>query len=181
MKNVLILHGTRSSSQDNWFPWLKNQLENRGLKVWVPDLPLPERPNLERYKQYIFEHWQFNKESIVIGHSSGAVAALGVLQYLPVELQIEKAILVAAFKDNLGRDDLSQLFVRPLNFAKIKSHVKKIILIHSENDPYVPFEHGQFLAEQLDGELVVMDGQKHFNTRTMGEVYLKFPQILEYI
>jgi|SRR3989344_5314278 len=181
MKNVLILHGTGSSSKQNWFPWLKSELEAKGVKVWVPDLPLSERPNIERYKQYVFEHWQFDQDSIIIGHSSGAVAALGILQYLPVGLQIEKVILVAAFKDNLGRDDLNQLFIRPLNFEKIKNHCKNFVLIASDNDPYVPLEHVQFLKEQLNGELVVLDGQKHFNTTTMGEASMEFIKILEYI
>lgn len=181
MKNVLILHGTGSNSKQNWFPWLKSELEAKGIKVFVPDLPLPEKPNIERYKQHIFEHWQFDKDSIIIGHSSGAVVALGILQYLPVGLQIEKAILVAAFKDNLGRDDLNELFIRPLNFAKIKSHCSNFVLISSDNDPYVPLEQAQFLREQLNGELVVLDGQKHFNATTMGGAYIKFPKILEYI
>lgn len=181
MKNVLILHGTNGSSQTNWFSWLKYELENRGIKTWVPDLPLAEKPNINRYKQYIFEHWQFDKDSIIMGYSSGAVAALGLLQYLPVGLQIEKAILVAPFKDNLGKDDLNGLFIRPLNFAKIKSRCKKFIIICSDNDPYIPFEHGQFLRDQLNGDLVILDGQKHFNIETMGIAYVKFPQILEYI
>ena len=181
MKNVLILHGTSSDSLQNWFPWLKNELENRGIKVWVPNLPLADKPNIERYKQYIFERWKLNKDSIIIGHSSGAVAALGILQYLPVELQIDKTILVAGFKDSLGRDDLKGLFFRPLDFEKIKSHCKKFILIHSDNDPHVPLAHGQFLTGQLNGELVILDGQKHFNVLTMGTDYLKFPQLLEYI
>lgn len=181
MKNVLILHGTAGSSQGNWFPWLKYELESRGYKVWVPDLPLADKPNLQRYKQYILEHWQFDKDSIIVGHSSGAVAALALLQYLPVGLQIEKEVLVAPFKDNLGREDLRGLFTRPLDFAKIKSHCKKFVIISSDNDPYVPLEHGRFLKDQLNGDLVILDGQKHFNTETMGEVYLKFSQILEYI
>lgn len=181
MKNALILHGTAGSSQANWFPWLKVELENMGIKVWVPDLPVADKPNIQRYRQYIFEHWQFDKDSIIVGHSSGAVAAMALLQYLPVGLQIAKEILVAPFKDNLGKKDLNGLFTRPLNFAKIKRHCKKFILINSDNDPHVPISHGQFLADQLEGDLKILDGQKHFNIATMGFSYTKFPQILEYI
>ena len=181
MKNALLLHGTGGNPMGNWFPWLKEQLEQKGYKVWCPDLPLAEKPNIARYKQYLFENWKLDKYSIIIGHSSGAVAALGLLQFLPVGLQIKKEILVSAFKDDLGIADLKELFVRPFNFEKIKNHCKRFVLICSDNDPYIPLTHGQLLRDQLNGELVVLDGQKHFSIETMGEAYLKFPQILEYI
>ena len=181
MKNVLILHGTNGSSQGNWFPWLKIELERKGVKVWVPDLPLADKPDIQRYNKYIFKHWQLNKDSIIIGHSSGAVAVLGLLQYLPKALRIEKAILVAGFKNDLGRKDLSQLFLKPFDFEKIKTHCKDFKLIHSNNDSYVPLKHGQFLADKLNGEIIILKDQKHFNISSMGDAYKQFFKILEYI
>lgn len=42
MKNALILHGTNADHNENWFPWLHKQLEEKDYKVWTPDLPEKE-------------------------------------------------------------------------------------------------------------------------------------------
>ncbi len=180
MKNALILHGTGSNSSGNWFPWLKNELEKRGRSVWVPDLPRADNPNIEKYNAFIFGNhdFQLNAETILIGHSSGAVAILGLLQSLPDTISVDTCILVGAFKDDLGRDDLRGLFTTPFDFERIKKHAKKLIFIHSDNDPYVPLDQVKYLSEKLNGELLVKERQGHFNLE-MGEKYKQFPLLLE--
>ncbi len=181
MKNALILHGTGDNSESNWFPWLKRVLEQKGWKVWLPDLPQSDKPNIQRYNEFIRdnEKWKFNKDSYLIGHSSGAVAILGLLEHLPKETVVDACILVSAFKDDLGWEALNELFLKPLNFEKIKKHAKRFIFIHSDNDPYVPVEHAQYLSQQLGGKLLVLSGQKHFSISTSGPQYNEFPFLLD--
>lgn len=180
MKNALILHGTDAKSSDNWFPWLQGQLENLGYEVWVPDLPQANKPNITRYNEFLLhKDFDFNEETIIFGHSSGAVAILGLLQELPTNVTINKAILVGAFHNDLGWGSLKELFV-PLDFEKIQQHAKQITLIHSDNDPYIPLEQAEFLKEKLDADLIVLAGQKHFSE---GEdpKYKEFAYLLEVI
>ena len=180
MKNALLLHGTFDNSQSNWLPWLKEQLENRGYKVWVPDLPGADKPNLERYNKFIFSNWQFDVDSVLIGHSSGAVAILGILQNLPSDVVVKKAILVAGFKDDLDWEPLKEINF-DFDWDKIKARCKKIILIHSDDDPFVPVDQGEFLKEKLGAEMRILKGQQHFSISTMGDGYFQFPPILELI
>lgn len=183
MKKALILHGTSSSSKENWFPWLKDQLEQRGYQVWVPDLPKADVPNLERYNTYILQHLPFtiDGETALIGHSSGAVAILGLLQALPADTVVQASYLVGSFKDNLGWDALKELFEQPLDFGSIKKKSRQWYFIHSDNDPYCPLEHAEYLHQQLGGDLLVLPGQKHFSVGTYGEIYRQFFYLVKLI
>ena len=168
MKKALILHGTSSNSSSNWFPWLKSELENVGWKVWVPDLPNSDEPNVERYNKYILGNndWIFDDNTVIIGHSSGSVEILGLLQDLPESTVVDKCILIGSFKDDLGWPNLGGLFLKPFDFLKIKKQSKSFLFIHSDNDPYCPLEHAKYLSNKLEGELKVIPGQKHFSEET---------------
>ena len=73
---------------------------------------------------------------------------------------------------------MNGLFEEPFNWEEIKNHAKKIILFHSDNDPYVPLSHAQYLKEKLEAELIVKKGQGHFNLE-VGPQYKRFPELLE--
>jgi predicted alpha/beta hydrolase family esterase len=45
MKKVYIIHGWEGSPTNNWFPWLKGELESKGFEVIVPSMPEPESPH----------------------------------------------------------------------------------------------------------------------------------------
>lgn len=182
MTNFLILHGTDGSPDSNWFMWLKGILIGRGHKVWLPQLPDSERPNATTYNEFLLANtdFEFNNETVIVGHSSGAVEVLHILQHLPADVQIKAAVLVSAFKDNLDWDALDGLFSETLDFELIKEHCQRFVFIHSDNDPYCPLEHAEYLAKHTKGELKVITGQGHFNTE-QGPQYKQFPELLDVI
>lgn len=186
MKNTLILHCTDGTHESNWYSWLGKQLEKKGYDVWVPDLPQAHYPNIQRYNQFILgdSEWKFNEKSILIGHSSGAVAVLGLLQDLPEGIQIDSCYIVGSFvadKNDQDWEQMKGLFEKPFDFDLIKTKAKKFIFIHSEDDPYCPLEQAEYLAEKVDGELIIKKGQKHFSIGTYGEEYKQFPFLLDLI
>jgi predicted alpha/beta hydrolase family esterase len=181
VKNALILHGTENTPEGNWFRWLENELQQRSYSVWLPQLPDARLPDAKKYNQFLLNHgFDFNGGTILIGHSSGAVEILNLLQELPDGIKIKAAFLIGAFKGPLGKESRSALFPKPFNFPKIKSHCGKFIFIHSDNDPYCPLSDAEFLSEKLEGKLVIEPGQGHFNLET-GPQYKKFPLLLELI
>lgn len=179
MRNAVILHGTDGHPTHNWFQWLKAKLEREGYTVWVPELPGADRPSIDRYNEFLLSKgWDFNAETVLIGHSSGAVAVLGLLEALPKGITVDTAILVGAFTGYLNREELKGMD-KSFDFENLKTKAKRFVLIHSDNDPYCPLEHAEYLAKMLDGELIVKPSEAHFSVGTAGEKYKEFPLLLE--
>ena len=178
--NALILHGTANNHTGNWFPWLKKELEKIGYEVWVPDLPGSERPNVERYTKFLLSKgWDFSN-SLIIGHSAGAVEVLDLLQHLPEESKVNTAIMVAVFKGGLGWEALQDLEGIQFDFAKIKTKADKFIVIHSDDDPHCPIEGARDIASKLGSEMKEFHGMKHFSIGTDSR-FTEFPELLEII
>ena len=182
MKRVLILHGTGASPEANWFRWLEDELVARGYIVWLPQLPNAETPNTKTYNDFLLRNdaFRFNEDAVLIGHSSGAVAILNLLQHMSSGAKVGDVYLVSAFKDNLNWDALDGLFVEPYDYENIKTKASSFALLHSDNDPYIPLHHAEFLADKLNAKLIVEPGQGHFNTEQSAE-YTAFPRLLELI
>lgn len=181
MKNVLVLHGTNADHTQNWFPWLERELQNLGCEVWVPDLPQADHPDIRRYNEFLLDrsaNWKFDKSSVIIGHSSGAVEILGLLNdpSFP-DVTVGACFLVGAFKGDLGWESLGGM-VENFDFDRIKQRSSKFVFIHSDDDPYCPIDDARDLCRQLDGEFIELAGQGHF-TASLNPRYTAFPELIE--
>lgn len=179
------MHGTDADHTYNWFPWLKTELEKIGYEVWVPDLPRADRPNIQRYNDLLLSRgWDF-QDNLIVGHSSGSVAILGLLQALPDDTTIDTAVLVGSFTKRLPESDpswdmLRELFDKPFDFEAIKRKAQHFIFVHSDNDPYCPLEQARELHSKVGGEFVLLPGLGHF-TQKLDPRLDKFPELLDVI
>jgi predicted alpha/beta hydrolase family esterase len=94
MKRFLILHGTDGSPNANWFMWLKGVLIGMGYQVWLPQLPDADKPDAKKYTEFLLANKSFayDEETILVGHSSGAVEVLHLLQNLPEGSKIKDVV-----------------------------------------------------------------------------------------
>ena len=180
--NIFIFHGTEGYPEENWFPWLKQELEQKGYQVFIPQFPSPPIipakiaewfDVLKNYKLSINEH------SVLIGHSLGGIFALRVLEKLdsPIKLAIFVGTPIGLQPIlNFDRDNAFSGF--NFNWEKIKSKSKNFVVFQSDNDPYVGLKNGTELAKNLGVGLSLVPNAGHFNTKAK---YLKFEELKEKI
>jgi predicted alpha/beta hydrolase family esterase len=181
IKTAIILHGTLGSPSGNWFQWLKGELETKGIKVWLPQLPHPERPSLLEWSNFVQRECPFtiNEETLIVGHSSGAILSLVLAQnnFEP----IGGIVAVSVFHDNsLQWEPNNKLFDVSFEWEAIRANVKKLLFLHSDDDPYIPLNQAQYVADNCHAKLIMIPGQGHFNLEK-SEEYKQFPKLLEII
>jgi hypothetical protein len=161
-----IIHGAFGSPNENWFPWLKEKLQERGHEVIVPHFPTPEGQDLGNWMYHFSKYMDLIDEStVMIGHSLGPLFILSVLERIKVK--IRASYFVAGFAGALGRDQFDSInktfFDKEFDWETIKKNCSRFVLYNSDDDPYVPIEQGKSLARRLNGEMKVIASAGHFN------------------
>ena len=167
-----ILHGYNGYPEENWFPWLKAELEKRGDKVIIPLLPHADAPQLDDWLATLKTAIQENGEGTIIGHSLGGVLAM---RYLEQGGHPEKIVLVATpFNKVASIPEIDKFFepVWAISPEQIKS--TPFVVIGSEDDPYVPIEYTKGWANYLGIEPILFKDRGHFGQKS-------FPEILNYL
>lgn len=164
--NYFIIHGAYGSAEENWFPWLRDELEEKGFQVFVPNFPTPDGQTLENWMKVFDEYGHYlNEETVLIGHSIAVAFILNVLERL--QKPVKACFLVAGFVDFLGDAELDLInksFTdRDFDWLKIKENCKNFHIYYSDNDPYVPLEKAQMLSYKLGVDLRLVEGAGHFN------------------
>lgn len=181
MKRAVILHAMEQNSQGHWYQWLKSELEQRGHAVWVPDLPHSDHPDTKEMTEFLLarNEWDFH-DNLIIGHSSGSVEVLYLLQALPKLVKVKTAVMVSSF-DRMVQGMEAQhdrIFTQAFDFEKIKTSAEKLLFVHGNNDPWCPLEGAQTLSQETDGELVAVPGGGHFST-SLDARFTKFPELVK--
>ncbi len=181
MKRAIIVHCWEGNPNYAWYPWLKTELEKLGYQVTVPAMPDPDPPKLATWLPHLQQViGEPDDELVLIGHSIGTVTIMRYLESLESG-QIDKAIFVAAFTDQLGFVELENFFETRLDFAKIKPKAKNgFVVIQSDNDPFVSAQYGERLKAELDAKLVIKHHAGHMSGPVDDEEScLELPEVIE--
>lgn len=176
MKRAIFIPGNGGGTpKDNWFPYLKIELEKLGIKVIDKDFPDNQLARKKYWLPFIKELGA-DEHTILIGHSSGAVASM---RYAENNKILGSALAGACYTD-LGDENekLSGYYNRPWVWEKIKSNQKWVVQFASTNDPWIPVQEARYIHEKLITQYFEFTDQGHF-----GGDYLKetFPELLEAI
>lgn len=171
-KRVFIVHGWDGNPNENWFPWLKEELENKGFGGYVPQLPDPGSPRIYNFVPKLAETVGTpDEQTYFVGHSMECQTIARYLETLPHNIKVGGAVFVAGFFKRLkGLEDDADVqqtdkhwLETPLDLQKVKSHLQKNIAIFSDNDPYVPLDNQDDFRDKLGSKIIIEHNMGHFN------------------
>lgn len=160
---IILIHGNGGSwPKENWLPPVAKKLAK------IPDAKIIFRqfPDsvLARAKYWLpfIKKLGADENTILVGHSSGAVAAMRYAE----KHKILGSILVAVCYTDLGLEDekLSRYYDKPWKWKTIKNNQKWIVQFASVDDRFIPIEEARFVHKKLKTEYYEFKHQGHFSS-----------------
>lgn len=164
MKKVVIIHGNGGcDANSHWTPWLKAELEKEGIRVLAPTMPDNVQAKASVWLPYMHDTLQCDAETIVVGHSSGAVAAMRYAEKYP----LLGSILIGACYTDLGYETerIAGYYDAPWQWDKIRGNQQWIMQLASVDDPYIPVAEPRHINKNLGSEYLEFTDQGHFMSK----------------
>ena len=113
-----------------------------------------------------------DENTILIGHSSGAVAAMRYAE----SHRLLGSILVGVCHTDLGDrfEAASGYYSSPWQWEKIRLNQRWIAIFNSTDDPHIPIAEARFVAAQLRCSFFEFTDRGHFVDR-------QFPEVVELV
>lgn len=168
-KRVVIVHAWDEGPTSCWYPWLKQQLETKGITVVVPEMPHPSAPEIDPWVATLREIAPNpDQETIFVGHSVGCQTILRYLVTLNESVQIGGAVFVAPWTHLMNLSDESLEVARPwlgtmLDWESAKKHCPKFTAFFSDDDEWVPLSEATLFKDKLGAESRVLYQMGHFD------------------
>eukprot|EP00285_Hemiselmis_virescens_P013689 CAMPEP_0173395772 /NCGR_PEP_ID=MMETSP1356-20130122/33312_1 /TAXON_ID=77927 ORGANISM="Hemiselmis virescens, Strain PCC157" /NCGR_SAMPLE_ID=MMETSP1356 /ASSEMBLY_ACC=CAM_ASM_000847 /LENGTH=182 /DNA_ID=CAMNT_0014354621 /DNA_START=46 /DNA_END=594 /DNA_ORIENTATION=+ len=171
---VLILPGNGCTpiKSANWYAWLQRSLKDKGVDCFCENMPDPHEAKESIWLPFIRDTMKADSNCVLVGHSSGAEAAMRLME----TTKVRGAVLVAACHTDLGIESeaISGYYNRPWQWQKIKENSEFLVQYADTDDPFIPYEEAVHVAENLGTELISKTRSDHFMTQD-------FPDLLETI
>ena len=158
---IIFIHGNGGGTgQDNWFPWCVKEFRKLGFSAEAPDFPDSELARAKYWLPYIKDVLKADENTILIGHSSGAVAAM---RYAEAH-NILGSVLVGTCHTDLGDESekLSGYFDSPWGWHSITNNQQWILQFASADDPYIDVVEARYVHENLKTKYFEFHDQGHF-------------------
>jgi predicted alpha/beta hydrolase family esterase len=178
MKRIVLLHGNGGGTgKDQWFPYIKREIEKLGFVCAAPDLPDAVLARSKHWFPYFEDVLQLGPDDIVVGHSSGALA---ILKYAETH-NIGASVLVGSYYTDLGYEDekTSGYFDTPWQWDKIKANQQWTAIFASTDDPYIPISQPQYIRDKLGSEYFEFTDRAHFGQ--VSAPMLEFSELLDFL
>jgi predicted alpha/beta hydrolase family esterase len=170
---VVLIHGNGGcTAADGWLPFVERDLRALGLEVINETFPDNVRARATIWLPHL-EALGADERTVLIGHSSGAVAAM---RYAETH-RLLGSVLVGVCHSDLGDpgERASGYYRQPWRWDAIRSNQQWIGLFHSADDPLIPVEEARFVAAQLRCSYFEHGDRGHFVDRR------PFPELVQFV
>lgn len=181
--NYLLVHGSFGSPFSNWIPYLRKEIENKGLEVYTPDFPTGVGyQNYENWSKLLNVYVEaniINENTIIFAHS---IAPIFICKFLVEhKIKVKKLVFVCGCNNYLGIDENYDTVNKSMyfdNLSNIKNYCNDIICFYSDNDPYFPYDYEKEFADTITENQIIIPGGCHLNSESG---YTEFTELLQYI
>ena len=166
---IILIHGNNTMRWSyKWMPWVKKELEKLGLEVIGETFPDSIIAREKYWIPFLKNILKADKNTILIGHSSGADASMRFAE----NNKLLGAILVSPSYTDLGLkiEKQSGYFNRSWQWDKIKENQKWIVQFGSKDDPYISLKEFRHIHKMLSTEYYEFENRGHFLQETFPEI-----------
>ena len=170
-KRVFLVHGWSGKPSDDWFPWIRKELETRGFEFISPEMPDTDYPRISAWVEKLkVTIGNLDKDTYFIGHSMGCQTIMRTIESLPGKEPCGGAVFVAGWIQMQKMPGLSleeAEIVKPwikgdVNFDKVKKRLGHSVAIFSDNDPFIPLSQDKLFKERLGSKTIIEHNKGHF-------------------
>ena len=181
MKAIIIPGNGGDKPEDKWFPYVKKRLDAMNIPTENVEFPDAILARKEFWLPFIAKLGG-GPDAILIGHSSGAVAAMRYAE----KNKILGSVLVGVCYTDLGiqSEKDSGYYDTPWDWDAIRQNQKWIVQFASTDDPFIPISEARFIRDHLHTEYHEYSDKGHFmlGTKTNGAAPdIEFPELIDAI
>jgi predicted alpha/beta hydrolase family esterase len=160
-----------------WQPSIRELLKETH-EVCYPSMPNNKNAHYLEWKLWFERHHTFLHDGVIlIGHSLGGYFLAKYLSEEKMPVTVRALYLLAApfQNDDFGGEDGGDFAFDPENLPRLAEQVGGIHILHSKDDPVVPYTHALKYKEALpQAELVTFVDKNHFRLE-------EFPEFIEFL
>lgn len=150
---VIIVPGCGCSPirDANWYEWFEQKLLTQHSELFseviLQDMPDPIIAHENIWVPFLRDTLNADENTIVIGHSSGAVAALRLAEHT----RLRGIVLVSACWTDLGMESEREAgyYSRPWLYDNVRQNTHWVMQYHGDNDNLIPLHEADHVAAQL--------------------------------
>lgn len=186
MKRVFIIHQWMADAQGDWYPWLAQQLKEKGYEVFLPQMPNQDNPIIEERVSFLDNLVGTpDMDTYFIGHSIGCQVIMRYFETLPENIKVGGAVFIAGWFNLAGLESEGEEIMAiakpwietPIDFLRVKKVCSKIEVLLSSTEPYGYLEENKTIFEKnLGAHVAVLPNRGHF---MKSDGVVEVPEVLD--